>query len=728
MARRLFVVLVSICTLAVVAGPTQAQPGEITVTLVDQPIWHEPGDRLGLEVLLSNPGPTSVSGYVVTVAVHSRVLSRSELHESFTDPTFQTSLITAIDAPEDEIAPGEKVRLEIDQPVSDLQSLTLASESGVYPLEISVFDPAGAALASTSTPLIYYPSPPEFRLPTVPIVPVSEVPQRGPDGIFAATDGRVAIEESLEPRGWLAGLLRSLDEATTPPPEVETERRGRGRGRDRARRRPAPKPEPGPLHVGVAIMPRLAEELEDMADGYRRQDDEQAGPGSESATQAAGALDSLRRIVERPSAQPILSPYSFPDLPTTFAGLTDSIASEHLKRQLEESEAILGGVLGQVPTRRWLYAPAGRLDHIALEELQRLDAARYTFFAEESLEPLVNPEGGGCPEAPLSFTCPVSVTTSAGLSTGYVFDRALQQRSGEVADPGSGRRELQRLFAETAMIREEVPSRTDRVIALGLPTRWTPNPRLSQMLFDGLRRAPWLQTMTPREGLETLAEQIDPIERRVRSVVSPLDEPTADHFDEIEDADEVIEGFRSVQPPPELIERLTRNVLVSDSRLWSGDPALVVQGERYADEAADEAERELDKITVGGNDEIALTSRQAEIPVVVFNDAAYDASVTVRITSADLRLDETFSITVQARGLRVLNVDVAAQSSGIFGVDVIVETPNGLLIDRNAVRVRSTEFNEIALGLTFGALAFLVLFYVTRAIRSRKAPSEGSAT
>ena len=42
--------------------------------------------------------------------------------------------------------------------------------------------------------------------------------------------------------------------------------------------------------------------------------------------------------------------------------------------------------------------------------------------------------------------------------------------------------------------------------------------------------------------------------------------------------------------------------------------------------------------------------------------------------------------------------------------------------------MRSTEFNEVALGLTFGALAFLVLFYVTRAVRGRRERArEGSA-
>jgi len=45
--------------------------------------------------------------------------------------------------------------------------------------------------------------------------------------------------------------------------------------------------------------------------------------------------------------------------------------------------------------------------------------------------------------------------------------------------------------------------------------------------------------------------------------------------------------------------------------------------------------------------------------------------------------------------------------------------------------VSSTQFNKVALGITFGALAFLVLFYAVRAARRRAARSgdaSGSTT
>jgi hypothetical protein len=722
--RRLSLLLISVAVLVAGAPPSAAQDPEVTADVITQPVWHSAKDDLDLGVRIRNGGPEPIEGYIVTVAAHARVLSRSELHESFDEPTtFEASSITAVDAPDKTIPSGGEVRLKISEPVASLQSLGSTSEPGVYPLTISVFDQSGLTLATTTTQLIYYPSTPEFPLPAVPVISIADLPRRAPNGTFEEdTDGGFPLEVALERRGWLAGLVRALDAATTPTPPPPTPRRGEGR-----KRTPPPPPPPEPLHAAVVMMPRLAEELSDMSDGYRR-DDEDGGEGQTSphVDRARAVLDKIKEIAGRPAVQPVLAPYSFPDLPSMFDLFesTSSLPTDHVDQQLREAEEVLAESLNKAPPRTWIYSPGGRLNQISLENLQ-LHEARSTFFAQDSLEPLENPIGGGCPEPPLSFTCPVKVATSVGETTGYVLDADVQQRVADIARGEEGRAAIQRLFAETAMIREEVPSRVDRAIAIAFPGIWSPQPWVTELLFDGLRDAPWLKTYTPREGLGALAEETEPVARRIRSIVPRLtNQPDDGYLQAIADADEVVNAFRGIQPPPSLLQRLSRNTLVSESRLWWRDPALLEQGEGYASDATDEAERELGKITIGGSDEVALTSRSAEVPIVIFNDASYEASLRVRMDSTDLGLEETFPITVQANGLRQLTVDVAAQSSGIFPLVVTVETPDGTFITDKSIQVRSTEFNEIALGLTFGALAFLILFYITRAIRGRRSRVE----
>lgn len=732
MGRRISLLLISLAVVAAGAPVARAQDGDVGVAVVGQPIWHEPGDALDLEIRLTNEGAEPVDGYIVTVAAHGRVLSRSELHDSFEEPaTFEASRITAVDATDEEIPAGGEAIDTITEPVGSLQSLAVTGESGVYPLTISVFDASGAVLATTSTQLIYYPTPPEFRLPTIPVVTIADLPRRGPDGTFEPDpDGTFPLVRALGRRGWLNGLVSALDRATAPLPEPPDDSTGRREGQNR---RPPPPEGPEPLHAGVVVMPRLVEELADMADGYRREDvagDEDSPQVREQVAdaRARGLLAKIKRITGRSTVQSILTPYSFPDLPTMFDVFDDpsGLPTDHIEQQLREAEVVLSEAFGRAPLRNWIYSPGGRVDQVSLEELQQLQGARFTLFADDALEPLENPEGGGCPEPPLSFTCPVSVTTSVGKATGYVLDDDIQQRVAEIARGDQGRAAIQRFFAETAMIREEVPSRTDRAIAIGFPGIWQPPQWATELLLNGLREAPWLHNYTPREGLSVLARETELAQRRIRSVAPRLsNQPDSGYLGEIANADEVVDAYRGIQPPPSLLQRLTRNTLVSESRLWWRDPTLLTAGERYATDAAAEAERELGKITIGGSDEVSLTSTSAEVPIVIFNDASYAVSVNVHIVSTDLNLDDKHAITVQANGLRQLTVDVAAQSSGIFPLFVTVETPDGREIHpAKEIRIRSTEFNEIALGLTFGALAFLVLFYITRAVRGRRAKVE----
>lgn len=730
MGRRLSPLLITLAVLIAGVPTARAQEPEVGVAVVGQPIWHEPGDPLDLDVRLTNDGAEPVDGYIITVIAHGRVLNRSELNESFEEPaTFEASSITAVDATDESIPAGGDVIRQLTNPVGSLQSLAVTSESGVYPLTISVLDASGTILATTSTQLIYYPTPPEFRLPTIPVVAISDLPRRGPDGSFEAdADGTFPLVAALERRGWLNGLIAALDRATTPTPEPPNTGRRGGR-----KRRAPERASPGPLHAGVVVMPRLAEELTDMADGYRREDPEDEGDVPQVREQDADPrarelIARIKRITGRSSVQSILTPYSFPDLPTTFNLLDDpdSLPSDHIEQQLREAEVVLSEAFGRAPLRNWIYPPGGRVDQVSLEELQQLQGARFTLFAEDALEPLEDPAGGGCPEPPLSFTCPVSVTTSVGRTTGYVLDDGIQQRVAEIARGDQSRAAIQRFFAETAMIREEVPSRTDRAIAIAFPGIWQPPPWATELLLNGLKEAPWLQSYTPKEGLSVLARATEPAQRRIRSVAPRLsNQPDSGYLEAIADADEVVDAFRGIQPSPSLLQRLTRNTLVSESRLWWREPTLLAEGERYATDAAAEADRELGKITIGGSDEVSLTSTSAEVPIVIFNDASYDVSVNVRIVSTDLNLEETYPITVQANGLRQLTVDVAAQSSGIFPLFVTVETPDGREIHpATEIQIRSTEFNEIALGLTFGALAFLVLFYITRAVRGHRSKVE----
>jgi hypothetical protein len=314
-----------------------------------------------------------------------------------------------------------------------------------------------------------------------------------------------------------------------------------------------------------------------------------------------------------------------------------------------------------------------------------------------------------------------------GTARGYVLDKAIQQRLFEVATGDEVRLAVQRFFAETSAIREETPGEPGRVVGAALPGLWAPSPTISRLMLTGLRDAPWIRTVTPQQGLNAARGLVETRERTIRTSLEPLgDQPETSYFAELNRAQEELEHFATVGPPAAFVQRLTRNILTGESRLWwNGE--LEEQGLSYATESLAEVEAEEAKISIGKTGEIRLTSRSAPVQIVVFNDADYPVRVRVHLTSPDLDFERTVDETVQARGLKQIRFDISAQTSGIFVLRTEVETPDGELITFEEVTIRSTEFNEIALGLTFGALAFLVLFYITRTLRQRRRPEEAQA-
>ena len=106
------------------------------------------------------------------------------------------------------------------------------------------------------------------------------------------------------------------------------------------------------------------------------------------------------------------------------------------------------------------------------------------------------------------------------------------------------------------------------------------------------------------------------------------------------------------------------------------------------------------------------------------NRTGFPTTLRVRLESPqrDLLLDPGLVPAQQIDNEDSLQFTVAAQarSSGIFRMEVLVETPDGaLLVAEKIITIRSTAFNRIALGITLGAFGFLVVFYLLRVFRRR---------
>ncbi len=697
--RRALALAAVVVALVPVAPPAtadpQAQRPRADVELLHQPAWHSRKDALDIVLRVSNPGPATLDGFFVQISAHPEISTRYELGASLDgDPGFQASVVTK-EFGKERLEPGATSQVRLAEPVASLESITAAEEGGVFPLSLTVYDRGGSvALASVTTALLYYPRRPQTPLNLVTVVPLNDLAARGPDRIFYSDeDGRWPLEEALEEGGWLSSLLAALESQA---------KKG--------------------FRVAVAPSPRLLEEVADMSDGYRRgrgEDVQRVEAPAASVRDARDFLKRLRDVVRLPNVQPLLVPYASPDLP---ALMRSSGRFEPVPIQISAGESVLTSVLGRRFQRNWLWAPAGRLDAATLEQLRLAGAAERTFFSEESLEQATDPALAGCPESSPTFACPALVGTDQGSTLGYVAEPVVQERFGALAADDSALA-LQKLLAETAMVHAELPGKP-RILHVALPSLWRPSPSSSVGLLRALAGAPWLSSVTPDEGL---AKGLEPARREILNEL-PLGrrEPREDYYEEVDAAERMLDFFGSIKPPPQLFETLRANVLVAQSRDWWSDRILLERGLDYARAAEAEARRELNKIGLGVPAEVTLTSQRGKIQISVFNETGYPVQLQLTLNSPKLALDRPVIKKTFAGPGEQVPVRVTARSSGIFPLEVEIQTPEGHRIEGpKPVLIRSTSFNDIALMITLGALAFLVFFYLQGVLRRRRAATRG---
>lgn len=672
----------------------------VSIKLLGQPVSAEPDDPLGLRLRISNDTAEALEGFGLSIAAYDLVGSRSELHSTF-DSTPATAVASSYrkEYPAATLGAGTTRDVVVDDPISTLVSLRDETESGVYPITVTLFTADGTtALDSLTTFLLYYPTVPEVPLNFVLVLPLNAVPSEGPDGVFHPdVGGHWPLELAVRRGGWLRDTVDALD------------RWAGGEG----------------LHLAVAPTPRLVEEVGHLSEGFRRGDGDEVTeiPASEPPAKAAAVtVAKLKEVLGRFGVQPLLTPYSFPDLPALARASEQNLDQE----QVQVGQSVLNEVLDLDLQARWLFPPAGRLDPASLKQLALNRSATRTFFSEGALEEPLDPATTGCPPGPvvtLTFACPVAVPnpSTGGDVVGYLADQGVQDRFAALAQGGNSRLDLQELFAETAMVHAELPGQPNRILHGAVPSLWHPPGRLMDALLRGLARAPWLDTATPSRGLRVATE---PQPRRLRHSLPPLqNDPGPALLEIVETAGNTVTSFGTINPPEALVRRLNRAVLAAQSRTWWTDPGLIERGAGYATAAEEGALAELRKISVEAAEQVTMTSREEEIPLTVFNDADYPVRVRIQLSSPSLSFEsDAIEATFQPGGARLPGgLSVTAESSGVFRMTINAQTPDGeLTFGSRVITIRSTEFNRIALGLTFGALVFLILFYTAKGIRRRR--------
>ena len=162
------------------AGLAQDPDDDVIVELVDQPVSYDGEGDLNIKVRVTNNSSDELRGFTLIVERGGLLTSRSALEDSFDSVVLGLAIVA--EEVRATLDPEDSRVVTIDAPVTELFGDGAESE-GVYAATVSLLDASGVVpLDSFTTSLMYYPNEVENTLNFVPVVPLSDLPRRGPDG------------------------------------------------------------------------------------------------------------------------------------------------------------------------------------------------------------------------------------------------------------------------------------------------------------------------------------------------------------------------------------------------------------------------------------------------------------------------------------------------------------------------------------------------------------------
>lgn len=205
-----------------------------------------------------------------------------------------------------------------------------------------------------------------------------------------------------------------------------------------------------------------------------------------------------------------------------------------------------------------------------------------------------------------------------------------------------------------------------------------------------------------------------PLLRRTLAPFRPP--PLGSYPTRLRDSQAGVDGFRSlVGPANPQIDLLDEMLLVSGARSLTADEQAAY---------LDEVDRQVANAATGiviEQQAVNLTQREGVIPIALRNDLDTAVTVTIRFESEKLEFPEGDSISqVLEPGVTAVTIPVRARASGAFPVDVLVTSPDGLLLGEGRFTVRSTAVSGLGIVLSILAALFLLLWWIRHFRQGRR--------
>jgi len=661
--------------------PASAQSATVSLSLLSQSPWNARyGDpRLKISVVATNLSASSLGHLSVGLSIgpHYETVAEygSSLVEGPTNPVFETE-----DPVDGKLEPNTATTLKI--PSVDLSTATgiEQTDSQVYPARVDVRS-NGSVVASLTTPVLYFVQPPIAPMLLASWIELEPTIAFGPDGRLLDT----AFPDALSPQGQLGAPIAALNGAL-------------------GRLGPA-----GEFPMGVIIEPALVEQAQRAASGFTLADGTAVPKGTDGPLKAAAFLDSLSNATHGPGVRTVATPFAGPTIPSMLASGLGRDLEDQRSLGLETLQSLTGMTL-QTDVAR---PTAGSLSDDAIGWLADNGATtvlgNVDTVARHAQGPTLNPDPTATVSAPDGSNVTL-VLPDPGVE-------GLLTRPDLLADPV---RAAQAVLGELAVIWKESPVPEGghvRGVALALPSSlspgmWTP-------MLERLQRTPFLRL---KDAATFVAGVNPPGEPAVLRSPDASSFPPS-YIDQIRAQQHRIGTYGSILTQPSSVtQELTNDVYYAESASYVTDWEA---GTSWLNAVYAATQQAFDSVKPQVGQGFTFTSGEGTIPLLMGDPGLIPLQVSITLQSSQFEYPDGDTQTVLLeRPDQVVTFRVVAKAAGQNPILVDVTAPNGDEIgEPQAIVVRSTAVNHIALLVTLAAAGVLALLYSRRWFRRTKVSS-----
>jgi hypothetical protein len=656
-----------------------------SVSLVSQTTWVRSTKGMTLSVSVSSPLPPSQLGLQLTL--YNQVTERGYFEQTVNDVIDQSYFTEQPTSPpvmplttKGLIQPNGDalVVLRVAPPAVPGRALTAPSNgavlnlpcgsqcAGVWPLQVSLVDLSDfTPLDKFMTFMVVAPdaaaSPLRFSL----VVPVGSQPALSPAG----TPSVSAAEESR-----VEQLVGALAENPETP-------------------------------VSLALYPQLADGL--AAAAAAKVPPRRAALAGRNA--ARTALTALRRLTSFPNVEIEQSTYT----PTNLSAMAGTHLTTEAATQLGVGRNGLASI-GVKATGR-PYAAATPIGPGALDLLT-------TFGVRQ----VVVPSNSVAPVSPSTWDYPVWAPFKVRGSSAEVdaSDSYLEQYLGN----GPPVLRAYHLLADLALLYfvEQPPG--NRGVTLLAPANWQATSQFFSIVLSGLGTSPIVRPVTLSKFFSQVPAGSDESPILYRSIAATI--PRVDDLPvgSIARARVDLGALSSMLPSRSpTIDGLDRLVLLGETTGLSSPTRL-----SYFGAPRSSLDRESSRISLPANRTITITSLSAKIPISVSSRVGGPLQVDLALSncppaalpnscpSTDLTFQHhVYELDLQP-GNRIVEVHVSTRSAGAFLLYLSITTPNGIRLVESRLTIQSTAISGVAVVLTAGAGAFLLMWWGRSVLRRRR--------